>query len=205
MSTKTMSKETGATRAASAPAKSARSAKAAPLKIDFAGFVLDETTGKALRYAQILLFAKEHYPGAFIPKNVLYKVANRCAKAPSMDSSVLKGLSAILARTKKLLTEDEYGELLMQEKGCYRLAADYEERLTKVLPKAAEDYARQTERFARVIDLQDASRVPNRPELEAAKQQLDKLKGLANRVRSSAFQSALAVPALPAHKEGQSK
>jgi hypothetical protein len=201
MPTKTMSKAAGSAKTASAPAKMTKSSKAAPMKIDFAGFVLDETTGKALRYAQILLFAKQHYPGVFIPKNVLYKVANRCAKAPSMDSSVLKGLSAILARTKKLLTEDAYGELLMQEKGCYRLAADYEERLTKVLPKAAEDYARQTERFARIVDLQDASRVPNRPELEEHKRQLEKMQTLTHRLRSSAFQSALAVPALPAHEE----
>lgn len=182
--------------------KTLKNTKAPPTKIDFAGFVLDETTGKALRYAQILLFAKEHYPGVFIPKGVLYKVANRCAKAPPKDSTTLKGLSAILARTKKLLTEDSYGELMMQENGCYRLAADYEERLTIVMPKAAESYARQTERFARVIDLQDASRVPNRPELEGLKQQLDKLKALAHRVRSSAFQSALVVPALPPHEEG---
>lgn len=180
----------------------AKATTKAPIrKHDFAGFVLDETTGKALRYAQILMYAKDHYPGEFIPKAVLYRVANRCAKTPAKDSSVLHGLSAVLARTKKLLTQEPYGELMMQENGCYRLATDYEERLTIVLPKAAQDYARQTDRFARVVELQDASRVPNRPDLEVHKDQLSKLKVLVHKVRSSAFQNALAVPALPPRRE----
>ncbi len=170
-------------------------------KLDFAEFVLDETTGMSLRYAQILLFAKTHYPGEFIPKAVLFRVANRRAKTPTKDSPDLKGMSAILARTKKLLTQDPYGELLMQEVGCYRLAVSYEERLVDVLPKAAQNYERQTERFARVVDLQDVSRVLNRPELEPFKEHFSKLRVLVHKVRSTTFQSALQIPKLPAHKD----
>lgn len=166
----------------------------------FADFVLDETTGLNRRYADILLYAKDHYPGVFIHKAILYKVANRRAKAPKEDSKELRGVAGVMSRTKKLLAEQPYCELVMQEAGGYRLAVNYEERLVDVLPKAVRHYEIQTERFARVVELQDASKVPDRPELEPYKDQLHKLQILVHKVRSTAFQSALALPVLPPRK-----
>ena len=169
-------------------------------KLDFSGFVLDETMGMALRYAQILLFAKDKYPGTFIPKGVIYRVATRRAKTPAQDSNVLRSMSGTMSRAKKLLAEKPYEELVIQEAGGYCLAATYEDRI-ETLPAAARRYELQTERFARIVELQDASKVPNRPELEPLKEQLKKLNGLVSKVRSSSFQNALMVPTLPEPKE----
>ena len=120
-------------------------------KLDFSGFVLDETMGMALRYAQILLFAKDRYPGTFIPKTLIYKMAHRCTDLPAKDSRVVRNMSSTMSRVARLLAEKLYGELVICADGCYRLAVTYEERITKALSKAVQHYKIQTERFVHTI------------------------------------------------------
>lgn len=175
-------------------------------KLRFATFVLDEAASMPRRYAEILRYAKEHYPNDFIPKTILYKVANKRASAPPANGREVKNMSASLTRTKAILSE-EFKEAMLSGSGGYRLAVDDEDRLRNAVPPARSRFERAGQVLDKVASLVDVSKVKSTPELDVLKRDFRQLtQAVLKQIRDPNFQAALALPEYrPAEVQDKSK